>query len=96
MGRLKGLHINVKRRHSGCSTQDQDSDVICKSETQWSGKHGKNVGQRALGYFRLPWYSAKSNRARQRNEAAVCLTDVNACSEDQDKRALFIPYYVGQ
>lgn len=81
MDRLKGLHI--KRRCSCFSTQDQDNDVICITETQWSGKHGKNVGQRALGYLRLPWCSAKSNS--QRKEVAVCLKDANACSEDQDK-----------
>lgn len=71
----------MKRRHSDFSTQDQDNDVICVSETQWSGKHDKYVDQRALGYLRLPWCSAKSNRVRQRKEAVVCLKDANACSE---------------
>lgn len=81
----------MKRRHSDFSTQDQDNEVICISETQWSGKHDKNVGQKALGYFGLPWCSAKSNRVGQRKEAAVCLKDVSACSEDQGRRALFVP-----
>lgn len=95
-GQTKRSTRKREERLSGFSTQDQDSDVMCVSDTQWSGKPGKNVGQRTLGYFRLPWYSAKSNRARRRNEAAVGLKDVNACSEDPDKRALFTPSYVDQ
>lgn len=39
---------------SDFSAQDQGNDVISTSETQWPGKHAENVGQRGLGYSRLP------------------------------------------
>lgn len=74
-GRTEKSTHKREERLSGFSTQDQDSDRMCISNTQWPGKPGKNAGQRTLGYFRLPWYSAKSNRARRRNEAAAGLKE---------------------
>ena len=76
---------------SDFSAQDQGNDVISTSETQWPGKRAKNVGQRGLGYSRLPWFLAKSNRARQGKQEALCLKDVRVYPEVQDKGVLFTP-----
>lgn len=76
---------------SDFSAQDQGNDVISISETSWPGKHAKNAGWRGLGYSRLPWFLAKSNRTRQGKQAALCFKSVHTYSEVQDKGVLFTP-----
>lgn len=51
-GQTKRSTRKHEDRLSGFSTQDQDSDVMCISDTQWSGKPGKNV------WARGPWVAS--------------------------------------
>lgn len=76
---------------SDFSAQDQGNDVISISETSWPGKHAKNAGWRGLGYSRLPWFLAKSNRTGQGKQAALCFKGVHTYSEAQDRGVLFTP-----